>query len=55
VGARLTLVGEVTDGQFRRDQIELGVSAGVVLALAVSYFLVSRGNTDEEFHRDLVR
>jgi uncharacterized membrane protein (DUF373 family) len=55
VGARLTLAGEVTDGQFRRDQIELGVSAGVVLALAVSYFLASRGSTGEEFHRDLVR
>jgi uncharacterized membrane protein (DUF373 family) len=42
VGARLTLDGEGTAEQFRRSQIELGVSSAVVLALAVSFFLVGR-------------
>jgi uncharacterized membrane protein (DUF373 family) len=42
VGARLTLTGEKTATQFDHAQIELGVSAGVVLALAVSFLLVSR-------------
>jgi uncharacterized membrane protein (DUF373 family) len=42
VGARLTLTGEKTETQFNHAQIELGVSAGVVLALAVSYLLISR-------------
>jgi uncharacterized membrane protein (DUF373 family) len=42
VGARLTLTGEKTEAQFDHAQIELGVSAGVVLALAVSFLLISR-------------
>jgi uncharacterized membrane protein (DUF373 family) len=42
VGARLTLDGEGTAEQFRRSQIELGVSSAVVLALAMSFFLVGR-------------
>jgi uncharacterized membrane protein (DUF373 family) len=43
VGARLTLSGEtVSHTEFVRSQIELGVSAGVVLALAVSFILISR-------------
>jgi hypothetical protein len=31
---------------FRRTQIELGVSAAVVLGLAVSFFLISRSGLD---------
>jgi uncharacterized membrane protein (DUF373 family) len=42
VGARLTLTGEKTQTQFTHAQVELGVSAGVVLALAVSFLLISR-------------
>jgi uncharacterized membrane protein (DUF373 family) len=40
IGARLTLVGEGTGPSFTRSQIELGVEAGVVLALAVGLLLV---------------
>jgi uncharacterized membrane protein (DUF373 family) len=46
VGARLTLEPETSQTAFNRAQIELGVSAGVVLALAVSYILVSRSGVD---------
>jgi uncharacterized membrane protein (DUF373 family) len=42
VGARLTLTGETTETQFNRAQIELAVSAAVVLVLAVSFLLISR-------------
>jgi uncharacterized membrane protein (DUF373 family) len=42
VGARLTLTGEKTETQFNHAQIELGVSAAVVLALALSFLLISR-------------
>jgi uncharacterized membrane protein (DUF373 family) len=42
VGARLTLSEEASAEQFRRSQIELGLSSGVVLALALSFFLISR-------------
>jgi uncharacterized membrane protein (DUF373 family) len=42
IGARLTLVGEGTDTAFAHSQIELGVEAGVVLALALGLVLVSR-------------
>ena len=40
VGARLTLVGEGTDTTFAHSQVELGVEAGVVLALALGLLLV---------------
>jgi uncharacterized membrane protein (DUF373 family) len=46
VGAKLTLTGEVTSSVFRHAQIELGVSAGVVLALAIGLWLISK--TDVE-------
>jgi uncharacterized membrane protein (DUF373 family) len=42
VGARITLTGTPTHGEFVRAQIELGVGAGVVLALAISFLLISR-------------
>jgi len=42
VGARLTLSAPATQTQFVRSQIELGVSAGVVLALALGFLLISR-------------
>jgi hypothetical protein len=42
VGARLTLSEEASAEQFRRSQIELALSSGVVLALALSFFLISR-------------
>jgi uncharacterized membrane protein (DUF373 family) len=40
VGARLTLVGEGTNTTFAHSQVELGVEAGVVLALALGLLLV---------------
>jgi uncharacterized membrane protein (DUF373 family) len=46
VGARLTLTGEPTQRAFDHSQIELGVSAAVVLALAVSFLLISRAGVD---------
>jgi uncharacterized membrane protein (DUF373 family) len=46
VGARLTLAAETSAEDFRRSQIELGVSAAVVLGLAVSFFLISRSGLD---------
>jgi uncharacterized membrane protein (DUF373 family) len=42
VGARITLTGTPTHDQFVRAQIELGVGAGVVLALAISFLLINR-------------
>lgn len=47
VGARLTLYAdETTEAEFDRAQIELAVSAGVVLALALGLFLISRSNVE---------
>ena len=42
VGARLSLGGQETHSAFVRSQIELGVSAAVVLTLALGLVLVSR-------------
>jgi uncharacterized membrane protein (DUF373 family) len=42
VGARITLTGTPTHDAFVRAQIELGVGAAVVLALAASFLLISR-------------
>jgi hypothetical protein len=42
VGARLTLTDDTSGSDFNRIQIELGVSAAVVLALALSFLLISR-------------
>jgi hypothetical protein len=46
VGARITLSGTTTHTAFVHAQIELGVGAGVVLALAVSFLLVTRAGAD---------
>lgn len=40
IGARLTLQGEGSAEMFRRAQIELGVEAAVVLALALALVLI---------------
>jgi uncharacterized membrane protein (DUF373 family) len=42
VGARLTLGPTETKAQFVRAQVELGVSAAVVLALALGFLLIRR-------------
>ncbi len=47
VGARLSLSGEGNATTFRHSQIELGVSAAVVLALAVGLVLISRPGVEE--------
>lgn len=47
IGARLTLQGEGTAESFRRAQIELGVEAAVVLALAIALVLI-RASEDRE-------
>jgi uncharacterized membrane protein (DUF373 family) len=46
VGARLTLNTETSDTLFRRSEIELGVGAAVVLALAVGLVLISRAGVE---------
>jgi uncharacterized membrane protein (DUF373 family) len=46
VGARLTLAPETSTTAFHRAQIELGVSAAVVLALAVSFMLITRSGAE---------
>jgi uncharacterized membrane protein (DUF373 family) len=51
VDARLTLIQKTTDVQFRRSMIELGVSAGVVLALALGLLLVNRTGTESASRR----
>lgn len=44
VGARLSLLGEGTQASFQRAQVELGVNAGVVLALAIALILIRRSS-----------
>jgi uncharacterized membrane protein (DUF373 family) len=46
VGARLTLDTETSDTLFRRSEIELGVGAAVVLALAIGLVLISRAGVE---------
>jgi uncharacterized membrane protein (DUF373 family) len=46
VGARLTLSDQTSASEFNRSQIELGVSAAVVLALAISVILISRSGIE---------
>ena len=48
IGARLTLKGEGSDSAFRHSQVELGVEAGVVLALAIGLVLIRRTSSREE-------
>jgi uncharacterized membrane protein (DUF373 family) len=40
IGARLTLVGESSGAAFEHSQVELGVEAGVVLALTVALLML---------------
>lgn len=46
VGAQLTVVAHLSSSEFRRSQIELAVSAGVVLALAIGFLLINRAHAD---------
>jgi uncharacterized membrane protein (DUF373 family) len=46
VGAQLTVTGHLSSTEFRRSQIELAVSAGVVLALAIGFLLINRAPAD---------
>jgi uncharacterized membrane protein (DUF373 family) len=46
VGARISLTGEGTTEAFRRAQVELGVNAGVVLALVIGLVLVRRSDSN---------
>jgi uncharacterized membrane protein (DUF373 family) len=46
VGARITLTGTPTHEAFVRAQVELGVGAAVVLALAVSFLLINRAGVE---------
>src|SRR5712664_215652 len=50
IGARLTLVGESSGAAFEHSQVELGVEAGVVLALTVA-LLMLRGRAGEKTSR----
>ena len=47
IGAQTTL-GEVTQGSFNHLMIDLGVNAGVVLALAIALFLFTRKGVGPE-------
>ena len=46
VGARLTLFSSQGGSEFYRTQVELGVGAGVVLALALGLLLISRSGVE---------
>jgi uncharacterized membrane protein (DUF373 family) len=46
VGAQLTVMAHLSSSEFRRSQIELAVSAGVVLALAIGFLLINRAHAD---------
>jgi uncharacterized membrane protein (DUF373 family) len=48
IGARLTLSGEGSETAFQHSQVELGVEAGVVLALAVGLVLIRRTATSDQ-------
>jgi uncharacterized membrane protein (DUF373 family) len=48
VGARLTLAGAGSEAHFVRTQIELGVSAAVVLALALGLLLIKRAGLESQ-------
>jgi uncharacterized membrane protein (DUF373 family) len=48
IGARLTLSGEGSGTAFQHSQVELGVEAGVVLALAVGLVLIRRTATSDQ-------
>ncbi len=53
VGAQESLVGAESAGAFRQAQIELGVNAGVVLALVVGLILVRRSDVDDNEEADV--
>lgn len=48
VGARLTLAGSGSQHQFIRSQIELSVSAAVVLALSLGLLLIRRSDLESD-------
>jgi uncharacterized membrane protein (DUF373 family) len=48
IGARLTLSGEGPGKSFAHSQIELGVEAGVVLALSLGLVLVRRSSASDD-------
>ena len=48
IGARLTLSGEGSPSAFQHSQVELGVEAGVVLALAVGLVLIRRTSSIDQ-------
>ena len=48
VGARLTLRGEGAGAAFAHSQIELGVEAGVVLALSLGLVLIRRSSLSDD-------
>ena len=48
IGARLTLSGEGSESAFQHSQVELGVEAGVVLALAVGLVLIRRTSSSAQ-------
>jgi uncharacterized membrane protein (DUF373 family) len=50
VGAQLSLGVEKSANDFRRAQVELGVNAGVVLALVTGLVFVRRTDQDSEAH-----
>jgi hypothetical protein len=39
-------MAHLSSSEFRRSQIELAVSAGVVLALAIGFLLINRAHAD---------
>jgi uncharacterized membrane protein (DUF373 family) len=53
VGAQESLVGTETSTAFRRAQTELGVNAGVVLALVIGLILVRRTDVDDNQEADV--
>jgi uncharacterized membrane protein (DUF373 family) len=48
IGARLTLSGEGAGASFAHSQIELGVEAGVVLALSLGLVLIRRTSASDD-------
>lgn len=53
VGAQESLVGAESTAAFRQAQIELGVNAGVVLALVIGLILVRRTDAEDNEEADV--